>query len=209
VPSPAALAAEKKKIVAFMRMVLGLAAPLAISAQVNLSGVWRWDRPANAANPNGPSQMWKNIEQDGSRITVRIRVVNAGGVESDVFVFIVGSAGNRNRMHGAPMTSSVRWEGSVLQVDSVARFGDEDLRMTDTYQLSGDGGRLTFRQRHQFGREPEGVDETVFLRQPASACPPMSRPGRPSKSTRTFRFSEVCLHPSCSQLWRLLRNRWA
>src|SRR5947209_10772877 len=161
-----------------MRTVLILAAPLAISAQVNLSGVWRWDRPANVANPNGPSQMWKNIHQDGARITVRTRVVSAGGVESDVFVFIAGAAANRNSMHGAPMTSSVRWEGSALQVDSVARFGDEDLRLIDTYMLSGDGTRLTFRERHKFGREPEGIDETVFLRQPASAWP-ADEPAKP------------------------------
>ena len=98
-------------------------------------------------------------------------MVGPGAVESDVFVFTAGSAGNVNRMHGPPMTSSVRRESSVLQVDSLARFGDEDLRMTDTYTVSGDGRSLTFRQRHQFGREPEGVDETVFVRQPASAWP--------------------------------------
>lgn len=163
-----------------MRMVLGLAAPLAISAQVNLSGVWRWDRPANSANPNGASEMWKKIEQDGSRITVATRVVSAGGVESEVFTFIAGTAGNRNRMHGAPMTSSVQWDSGVLQVDSVARFGDEDLHMNDTYTLSGDSRHLIFRQRHKFGREPEGVDEAVFLRQPASSWP-ADEPTKPAK----------------------------
>jgi hypothetical protein len=42
-----------------IKLVLGLAAPLALSGQVNLSGVWRWDRPANDTNSNRASQMWK------------------------------------------------------------------------------------------------------------------------------------------------------
>ena len=86
-----------------------LALPMVLAAQTNLSGVWRWDRPASDTSPNNASQMWKKIEQDGDRITVRTRVVNKGAVESQVFVFVAGTSGNSNRMHGAPMTSSVRW----------------------------------------------------------------------------------------------------
>jgi hypothetical protein len=72
-------------------------------------------------------------------------------------------------MHGAPMTSSVRWKNGALEVDSVAHFGDQDLRMNDTYRESVDGTQLTFRERNRFGSEPEGIDETVFRRQPDSA----------------------------------------
>ena len=61
-----------------MRLFFGLAAAVVLSGQVNLSGVWRWDRPANDTNPNGASQMWKKIEQDGNRITVRTRTVSFG-----------------------------------------------------------------------------------------------------------------------------------
>ena len=163
-----------------MRLFFGLAAAVVLSGQVNLSGVWRWERPANDTNPNGASQMWKKIEQDGNRITVRTRTVSSAGVESQVFVFIVGTAGNANSMHGAPMTSSVRWESGALEVDSVAHFGDQDLRMNDTYRQSVDGTQLTFRERHQFGSEPEGVDEAVFLRQPDSAWP-ANEPAKPAE----------------------------
>ena len=48
---------------------------------------------------------------------------------------------------------------------------DQDLRLNDAYTLSPDGKQLTFRQRHQFGSEPEGDGESVFLRQPDSAWP--------------------------------------
>jgi hypothetical protein len=163
-----------------MKLFLGLGATLVLSAQVNISGVWRWDRPANATNPNAASQMWKKIEQDSNRITVRTRAVSAGGVESQIFVFIPGTAGNANHMHGAPMTSVVRWENGVLQVDSVAHFGDQDLHMNDSYEQSADGKQLTFRERHQFGSEPESVDEAVFLRQPDSAWP-ADEPPKPAE----------------------------
>ena len=162
------------------RLILGFALPIVLSAQVNLSGVWRWDRPASDTNPNGSSQMWKKIEQAGDHITVRTRTVNKNGVESQVFVFVIGTSGNANRMHGAPMTSSVRWEGGALRVDSVARFGDQDLGLNDTYTLSADGRQLTFRQRHQFGSEPEGVDQSIFQRQPDSAWP-ADEPPKPAE----------------------------
>jgi hypothetical protein len=157
--------------VELIKVVLGFAVPLALSGQVNLSGVWRWDRLAKDASSNATSQMWKKIDQDGARITVRTKTLSAGGAESQVFVLFAGTSTNANRMHGAPMTSSVRWEGATLQVDSVARFGDGDLHMYDTYRVSADGKQLTFRERHQFGSEAEGIDETIFLRQPDSAWP--------------------------------------
>jgi hypothetical protein len=127
--------------------------------------------PESDPNPNRPSQMWKKIEQQGDHITVRTQAINKAGVEAQVFVFVVGTRDNANHMHGAPMTSSVEWKGDALPVDSVARYGDGDLRMNDTYVLSANEKELTFQERHQFGNEQEGVDEEVFLHQADSAWP--------------------------------------
>jgi hypothetical protein len=47
-------------------------------------------------------------------------------------------------------------------------FGGKELRLNDRWALSPDGKTLTWRQRHQFGSEPEGEDVHVFDRDPSS-----------------------------------------
>jgi hypothetical protein len=64
------------------------------------------------------------------------------------------------------MTSRSSWDGKTLVVDSIAKFGNQELRLNDRWTASPDGRALSFVERHQFGAEPSPTEEaSVFVRQ--------------------------------------------
>lgn len=126
----------------------------------NLSGVWLRTQPVKPE-----SEMHVKIEHNGADIIITMRVKNKGVEETNVARLHIGADQNKNLMHGAPMTSKAGWDGNTLVVDSVARFGTSDLRMTDRWALAPDRKTLEFSERHQFAAEPEGTDVSTFVRQ--------------------------------------------
>jgi hypothetical protein len=144
----------------------------------NLSGVWRWNQqksPSRSEHP--PQDMRVKIEQNGSDITIVFRARNNAQDETNTSRLRIGSDGNKNEIHGAPMTSKAAWEGTTLVVDSVAKFGDQELRLNDRWALSTDKQTLTYNERHQFGAEPQPTEDTyVFDRQPDGSWEPPQPP---------------------------------
>jgi hypothetical protein len=126
----------------------------------DLSGVWSLNPKVRQASGRPPSEMQVRIEQGGSGITITIR-----GDEEEIEKLRIGTDNNHNQIHGAPMISAVKWEGSTLVVDSVATFGADELRMNDRWTLSSDGQTLTFQEHHQFKAEPAGDETMVFEKQ--------------------------------------------
>ena len=133
----------------------------------NLSGVWRLNPQQSSHSEHPPEEMRVKIEQHDADITVTFRVRNSGSDETNVQRMRIGSDDNKNEIHGAPMTSKAVWDGGTLVVDSIAKFGNQELRMNDRWTLSPDKQRLTFTERHQFGAEPKPTEDNyVFDRQP-------------------------------------------
>jgi len=133
----------------------------------NLSGVWLLNPQNSTGSAHPPEEMRVKIEQNGSDFTATFRVRNNGTVETNVERLRVGSGNNANEIHGAPMISKADWDGATLVVDSVAKFGDQELRMNDRWTLSPDRQTLKFVERHQFGAEPKATEVAyVFDRQP-------------------------------------------
>jgi hypothetical protein len=133
----------------------------------NLSGVWRRNPQKSPVSSHPPDEMRVKIEQNGSDITITFRVRNNGVDETNLQRLRIGSNNDANEIHGAPMTSKSTWDGPTMVVDSVAKFGDQELRMNDRWTLSPDRQTLTFVERHQFGAEPSPTEDTsVFDRQP-------------------------------------------
>ncbi len=121
--------------------------------------------------------MRAKIDQNGSEITIILRVRNKGQEEMFTQRLKIGTGGNMNEIHGAPMTSKAAWDGSTLAVDSIAKFGDQELRMNDRWTLSADNQTLTFQERHQFGAEPAAAEEiTVLERQADDTWEPTQAP---------------------------------
>jgi len=132
----------------------------------DLSGVWTFNsqKAAHAGQP--PQEMTVSIDQKGSDVTILFQVRNNGRSENNTTRFRIGSADNKNEIHGAPMISNAHWDGATLVVDSVAKFGDQELHLTDRWTLSPDKRTLTFVEKHQFGAEPQPTEDTkVFDRQ--------------------------------------------
>jgi len=142
-----------------------------------LTGVWRWN-PQKGQRSGGqpPEDMRVKIEQTGSNIAIIFRTRNKGQEEMNTSRLVIGTADNKNQMHGAPMVSKAAWDGSTLVVDSLAKFGEQNLHMVDHWTLSPDKQTLTFVEKHQFGAEAEKEDTTVFERQPDASWEPPQPP---------------------------------
>ena len=121
--------------------------------------------------------MQVKIEQNSQDITIFFRARNHGQDEVNTERLRIGSSDNKNEIHGAPMISKAAWDGATLTVDSVAKFGSQELRMNDRWSLSPDKQTLTFQERHQFGAEPQPTEDTqVFDRQPDASWEPPQPP---------------------------------
>jgi hypothetical protein len=147
------------------------------SQPANFSGVWRRNAAKSQNSGNPPEEMRAKIDQNGSDLTIILRVRNKGQEETMTERLRVGTDDNKNEIHGAPMTSKASWDGDALVVDSVAKFGNDLLHMNDRWTMSADKQILTFKERHQFGAEPAPAEETtVFERQPDTAWEPPQPP---------------------------------
>jgi len=156
-----------------------LCAAVAAAQPVNLSGVWEHNKAASSPSKQAPDSMRVKIDQQGGTIDIVIRAMVRGNLQQMSNRYVVGQE-TRGEMHGAPMTSRTEWDGATLVVRSVAKIMNKDLKMTDWYSLSADGNRLTMRERHQFGDEPEGEDTHVLDRRPANTWEP-DRPPAPAE----------------------------
>jgi hypothetical protein len=177
---------------AMRRTTLGLFIllfPLSIRPQNpgnDLSGVWHRLQQDNSGEMN------VKIDQKGADITITFHVRNQGANEVNVEHLQIGPAANANRIHGAPMTSHAAWEGATLLVDSVAQFGDEQLRMTDRWSLSANGQTLTLVERHQFGAEPSPATDTyVFDRGPEESWQEQSPPPTRQAAEKVYRNIQI------------------
>ncbi len=150
---------------------------LAQSGSTDLSGVWKRNAEKSKPSGRGPLEMWVKIDQDGSEIRMAMRVRSASGMENSDYTFRPGPEENKNKMHGAPMTSRTRWENGELLIDSVATFGPkEDLRLNERWTLSADGQTLSFVEKHQFATEPAAEDLYVFDRMTPAAWQQEEKP---------------------------------
>jgi hypothetical protein len=144
----------------------------------NLTGVWRWNpQKSHRGAGQPPEDMRVKIEQNGADITITFRTRNKGQEETNASRLVIGTADNKNDIHGTPMVSKASWDGTTLLVDSMAKFGTQNLHMVDRWTLSADKQTLTFVEAHQFGAEPQPTeDTTVFERQPDASWDPPQAP---------------------------------
>jgi hypothetical protein len=142
---------------------------------VNFSGVWERNKSNSPATAQTPDSMRIRIDQQGPAFEVTVRAVVRGNQEQMANRYTIGQE-TRGEMHGAPMTSRAEWDGAELVVRSVAVIMGKELRLTDRFTLSAGGNTLTFRERHQYGAEPEGEETHVFDRRPAASWEPDAPP---------------------------------
>lgn len=69
-----------------------------------------------------------------------------------------------NDVMGNRMKYQARWDGQVLEIVTSGSFGDNAIKLTDRYALSGDGNTLTL-LRHYEGRGGPQDQTLVFRRE--------------------------------------------
>ena len=166
---------------------LGMAG-LSLCATPDFSGIWKVDPERSHFSNPGPHAMRIKIDQSGDDVTLIMRVDTPRGEEMTTYHLRAGSNDNKNEMHGAPMTSSAKWDGDALVVESVAIFGARNLHLNDRFTMSADGKTLTYVERHQFAAEPEGEDTMVFAKQENATWEP---PKPPKPAGEAFKNIQV------------------
>ena len=134
----------------------------------DLSGVWELNKTAGTPARNMPDRMRVKIEQQGSAFSVTMRVSAQGRNMQQTQKYAIGGE-SKNEMNGSTMTGHASWEGDTLVVRSSGVFMKKELKLNDRWSVSADGNTLTFRERRQFGDEPEGENVRIFNRQPAAS----------------------------------------
>ena len=144
----------------FRYLLLALAAFWAVQAisqesTPNLSGIWRWNPEKSHVSGPPASNRRVKIEQQGTDLTVTIRVVGRGG-RGIPQVPLTPSVRTTtpNEMMGSPLKSKVQWKDGALAVDSVATMGMGEIHFRDTWTLSPDGQTLTFHESRVMGDRP-------------------------------------------------------
>jgi hypothetical protein len=157
-------------------------------AAPDFSGIWKLDPQRSHSSNPGTHDMRVKIVQSGDDVTLIMRVESQRGEEMTTYHLRAGSNDNKNEIHGAPMTSSAKWDGGALVIESVAIFGARELHLNDRWTVSADGQTLTFVERHQFGTEPEAEDTMVFAKQVNATWEP---PKPPKPAGEAFKNIQV------------------
>ena len=115
-------------------------------SQPNLSGTWKLDASkSNFGQMQAPASQVDTITQDGS--SVKIAIDQKGGMMGDMAyteaLSTDGQSATWAGMGGTQVTGAAQWDGSALVVDAKTSFQGSDVKIKDTYTLSGDGSTLT------------------------------------------------------------------
>jgi hypothetical protein len=115
-------------------------------SQPNFTGVWKLNvSKSNFGQIPPPGSQTDTI--DDSEPAVKIAVDQKGGMMGDMNLTTAVSTDGKETtstgMGGAPVTSIAHWDGIALVIDSKTSFQGSDIKIKDTYTLSGDGKTLT------------------------------------------------------------------
>ncbi len=169
----------------------------------NLTGIWRWNPDKSHVSGPPASNRRVKIEQNGSDITITIRVVYDVGEEFRKYHFTIGSDDNTNDLMGSPLKSKVQWKDGALAVDSTATTGMGELHMNDTWTLSPDGQTLTFHQNRTMGDRPPTEDLIVYEKQPEADWEP---PQPPKMAEEVFKNIQIFKGMPAPQLMVAMRS---
>jgi hypothetical protein len=116
------------------------------NSQPNFSGTWRLNiGKSNFGQLPPPGSQTDVIEQNDP--SVKIAEDQKGGMMGDMnLTTMVDTTGKETKsagMGGADVMSTAHWDGVALVVDSKTSFQGNDVKIKDTYTLSGDGKTLT------------------------------------------------------------------
>ena len=151
-----------------LAVLAGLAPSSAFSQSVpNLSGTWvlQVDKSDFGVIP-APKSRTDVIEQKETSFTIKRTVTSSTGetTTSDL-VYAVDGKPYKNMVGPAELTSTLKWDGQTLVMESQASMEQGSITITDRYGLSEDGKTLT-QQRVLLVQGQEISQRLVLVRQP-------------------------------------------
>jgi hypothetical protein len=112
----------------------------------NLSGTWKLDIGKSSFGQLPPPASQTNTIDD-SEPSVKVAEDQKGGMMGDMNITstfdTTGKETKSAGMGGADVVSTAHWDGVALVIDSKTSFQGNDVKIKDTYTLSGDGKTLT------------------------------------------------------------------
>jgi len=120
-------------------------AALPALAKPNFSGDWK----LNAAKSTfgempAPSSMTMKITHADPKVTAASKSSSERGEFEISATYTTDGAPTTNQGFGGnPTTSTAKWDGDVLSIETKGKFGDNDFTMQDKWSLSEDGKVLS------------------------------------------------------------------
>ena len=127
-------------------LLLALAIPASVSAQApNLSGTWVLQADKSDFGPMpGPTSRTDVIDHQEPKLTVKRSLVTPNGpVSSELVYAIDGKEWKNTTVDGNQLTSTLKWDGAVLVISTLANTPNGEATITDRFSLSADGKTMT------------------------------------------------------------------
>ncbi|HTP86464.1 MAG TPA: hypothetical protein VMJ34_05945 [Bryobacteraceae bacterium] len=146
-------------------LLLAFAAFAADDVKPNFSGTWKLNAEKSDFGPMpGPDSRTDTIDHKEPVVKESVAMSSSQGDMNWDLTYTTDGKESKNTVMGSEMTSTAKWDGNTLVVDSKANFGGSDMTIHGTMVLSDDGKTLT-RQAHFSGPMGEGDQKLVFDKQ--------------------------------------------
>ena len=129
----------------------------------NLSGTWVLQVDKSDFGPMPPiTSRTDVIDHKEPSLTIKRTVVTGAGETTSTLVYGVDGKSYKNTAGGAEITSTLKWDGAVLVMESTLSTPNGDISIVDRYSLSEDGTTLT--QARTLGAAGQTASQTMVLK---------------------------------------------
>jgi hypothetical protein len=141
-------------------------AALPAAAKPNFTGDWKLNiSKSTFGQMPAPSSMTNKITHSEPNLTTATKSSSEmGEYEMSASYTTDGKECTNQGFGGNPMTSTVKWDGDTLVIDTKAKFGDNELTIHEKWTLSEDGKVLSL-QRTFKSAMGEGEQKLVLEKQ--------------------------------------------
>jgi hypothetical protein len=141
-------------------------AALPALAKPNFSGDWKLNAGKSTfGEMPAPSSMTMKITHAEPKVTTATKSAgDMGEFEMSASYTTDGAPTTNQGFGGNPTTSTAKWDGDALSIETKGKFGDNEFTMQDKWSLSEDGKVLTV-QRTFKSSMGEGTQKLVLEKQ--------------------------------------------
>ena len=142
------------------------AVALPAPAKPNFSGDWKLNTSKSTfGQMPAPSSMTSKITHADPKVSTATKTVGDQGEFEILSNYTTDGKESTNQGFGGnPTTSTAKWDGNTLLIDTKGKFGENEFTMQDKWNLSEDGKVLTI-QRTFKSSMGEGEQKMVLEKQ--------------------------------------------